>query len=243
MSSLRVGSSGDSVRALQQKLLQAGFDPKGVDGSFGNNTRAAVEQFQKAKGLQVDGVAGNKTLAAIAGQSGFDGPATTTPKTTPATTGTNGAGFNHNFKQFREIDEAKLKAALPPQAQHLAKDFIEAGRKNNIDPLVLVAISKHETGNWTSSAFRNKNNAMGISSSSGPKRFDSAASSIDQMARGLANPNGYYKNATTIKQLWSIYSPGPATGQKQQTNDPGNLNRFWGPAIVKNLGELERATA
>lgn len=240
MGSLRVGSSGDAVRALQQRLLAAGFDPKGVDGKFGANTRAAVERFQQSKGLQVDGVAGNQTMRAIGGESTFEHPALR-PGTTGAATTATQAGFEHQFKQFREVDEAKLRAALPAQAKDLAKDFIEAGRKNNIDPLVLVAISKHETASWTSSAFRNKNNAMGISSSTGPRRFDSASTSIDQMARGLAKPDGYYRNATTLKQLWGIYAPGPATGQRQQTNDPGNLNRFWGPAIVKNVQAYERA--
>lgn len=236
MTSLRVGSSGDSVRALQQKLLAAGFDPHGVDGQFGNNTKRAVEAYQRSHGLEVDGVAGNKTMRAIGGESGFDGV------TGPGTTnGANPAGMDHRFKEFREVDEAKLRAALPPQARDLAHDFIEAGRRNNIDPLVLVAISKHETGNWTSSAFRNKNNAMGISSSTGPKRFASASQSIDQMARSLARPDGYYRNATTVRDLWSVYAPGPATGQPQQRNDPNNLNRFWGPAIARNLGEFERA--
>lgn len=238
--SLRVGSSGESVRALQQRLLQAGFDPGGVDGNFGGNTRSAVERFQQAKGLDVDGVAGNKTMRAFAGESTFD-PAPTRPAAPGATTTAQAAGFEHNFKQFREVEEARLRAALPPQAQHLAPDFISAARANNIDPLTLVAISKHETASWTSSAFRNKNNAMGISSASGPRRFNSASESIEQMARGLAKPDGYYQNASTIRQLWGIYAPGPATGQGRQTNDPNNLNRSWGPGIVRNIQQYERA--
>lgn len=238
MTSLRVGSSGDQVRALQQKLLAAGFDPKGVDGQFGANTKAAVERYQRAHGLEVDGIAGNHTMRALAGESTFE-PGPVAPSG-PGTTAI-GSGFEHTWKQFRPVDEAKLRDALPAQAKHLAKDFIDAGRKNNVDPLLLVAISKHETGGWTSSAFRNKNNAMGISNSSGPRRFTSASESIDQMARGLAKPDGYYKNANTIRQLWGVYAPGPATGQAQQRNDPNNLNRFWGPNIVKNLQAYERS--
>jgi len=237
--SLRIGSSGESVRQLQARLQQAGFDPGGVDGKFGQKTETAVERFQTARGLTVDGIAGNETMRAFAGQSDF----TPAPGTTPAgaaTTATQ-AGFNHHFKQFREVDPARLRAALPAQAQHLADDFIAAGRANNIDPLTLVAISKHETGNWTSSAFRNKNNAMGISSSTGPRRFGDVSESINQMARGLASPTGYYRNATNIQQLWGIYAPGPATGQGRQQNDPNNLNRSWGPAIVRNIQQLERS--
>jgi peptidoglycan hydrolase-like protein with peptidoglycan-binding domain len=32
---LKKGSSGPDVTALQQKLKDLGFDPKGVDGNFG----------------------------------------------------------------------------------------------------------------------------------------------------------------------------------------------------------------
>ncbi len=236
MALLRIGSSGSEVRRLQQQLQQAGFDPGGVDGTFGQNTKRAVERFQAARGLQVDGVVGSHTLDALAGISSFD-PGTTTTATTTATQ----AGYAHQWKHFREVDPQALAAALPARARHLADDFIAAARRNDIDPLVLVAISQHETGNWTSSAFRNKNNAMGISNSSGPRSFSSVGESIDIMARGLADPNGYYRNAGTLRALWGVYAPGPATGQPQQRNDPNNLNRHWGPGILQNMRELEGA--
>jgi hypothetical protein len=82
---------------------------------------------------------------------------------------------------------------------------------------------------------------MGISSSRGPRSFSSASASIDIMARTLANPSGYYRNAGTLRALWGVYAPGPATGQRQQTNDPHNLNRHWGPNIVRNIRDLEAA--
>ncbi|MBL8956031.1 MAG: peptidoglycan-binding protein, partial [Myxococcaceae bacterium] len=228
-------SSGSEVRRLQQQLAEAGFDPGGVDGQFGRNTQSAVLQFQRARGLQIDGVVGSQTLDALAGISSFDGGSTTPGSQTTATT----QGYAHQWKQFREVSPQALAATLPSQARHLAGDFIAAARRNNIDPLLLVAISRHETGNWTSSAFRNKNNAMGISNANGPRTFSSASQSIDIMARELAKPNGYYRNAGTLRALWGVYAPGPATGQPLQRNDPNNLNRHWGPNILRNLRELE----
>jgi putative chitinase len=65
MPTLRQGSSGPDVTALQQKLIDLGFDPNGVDGHFGAGTRDALIAFQQSKGLQADGIAGSATLAAL----------------------------------------------------------------------------------------------------------------------------------------------------------------------------------
>jgi putative chitinase len=62
---LRQGSSGPDVTALQQKLSDLGFDPNGVDGTFGPGTRDAVIAFQQSKSLQADGIAGPQTLDAL----------------------------------------------------------------------------------------------------------------------------------------------------------------------------------
>jgi N-acetylmuramoyl-L-alanine amidase len=52
-------------REVQAALLSLGFDPKGVDGRFGQDTKAAVIAFQKAYGLGADGIAGRQTIAAL----------------------------------------------------------------------------------------------------------------------------------------------------------------------------------
>ena len=66
---LRRGSSGKDVQQLQQILLSLGYDlgPCGVDGVFGRMTQAAVQAFQKARGLTVDGIVGPLTWAAMEG--------------------------------------------------------------------------------------------------------------------------------------------------------------------------------
>ena len=64
---LRKGSKGQDVTELQTLLIRRGYDlsPYGADGSFGNKTLAAVQQFQRDNGLTADGVAGSKTWAAL----------------------------------------------------------------------------------------------------------------------------------------------------------------------------------
>jgi cell wall-associated NlpC family hydrolase len=68
--SLRRGAQGAAVVELQNALKAQGFDPGPADGDFGPKTEAAVKAFQAAKGLEVDGVAGPKTRAALAQPQG-----------------------------------------------------------------------------------------------------------------------------------------------------------------------------
>jgi hypothetical protein len=61
---LRVGSTGAEVRRLQQVLVARGARLQ-VDGSFGQNTVAAVLKAQTELGLVVDGDVGPETWAAL----------------------------------------------------------------------------------------------------------------------------------------------------------------------------------
>ena len=61
---LRIGSTGTSVRALQWILDWCGYDCR-VDGDFGPATAKALEAFQRDMLLKVDIIAGLETLTAI----------------------------------------------------------------------------------------------------------------------------------------------------------------------------------
>lgn len=54
-----------STLDIQRRLTSLGYDPGPVDGETGPKTRDAIKQFQRARGLAADGVAGPKTLAAL----------------------------------------------------------------------------------------------------------------------------------------------------------------------------------
>jgi peptidoglycan hydrolase-like protein with peptidoglycan-binding domain len=69
-SSLKEGSAGSDVTALQRNLAGLGYtDAHGralhPDGDFGPGTKAAVEKFQHAHHMTPDGIAGPKTLNAL----------------------------------------------------------------------------------------------------------------------------------------------------------------------------------
>jgi N-acetylmuramoyl-L-alanine amidase len=62
----RVGDQGPAVRDIQDRLAALGFEP-GADprAIFGEGTREAVTAFQKAKGLDVDGIVGPNTWRSL----------------------------------------------------------------------------------------------------------------------------------------------------------------------------------
>lgn len=67
---LRKGDEGAKVTALQEQLSRLGYkDENGhalkPDGHFGDHTKHALENFQRDRGLDHDGVAGSKTMAAL----------------------------------------------------------------------------------------------------------------------------------------------------------------------------------
>jgi Putative peptidoglycan binding domain/D-alanyl-D-alanine carboxypeptidase len=62
---VRKGDTGEAVKQLQLHLNRHGAQLV-VDGDFGAKTDAAVRAFQQANGLEVDGIVGDKTWAALA---------------------------------------------------------------------------------------------------------------------------------------------------------------------------------
>ena len=65
VATLKKGSTGDAVKALQENLKSLGYDPGKIDGVYGTATVKAVKAFQQDHLLTVDGIAGMATQAAI----------------------------------------------------------------------------------------------------------------------------------------------------------------------------------
>jgi len=54
-----------TVEEIQTALMNAGFYAGAVDGKIGPKTKKAIEEFQKAKGLEADGRVGPKTWSVL----------------------------------------------------------------------------------------------------------------------------------------------------------------------------------
>ncbi|MBW4645029.1 MAG: HEAT repeat domain-containing protein [Goleter apudmare HA4340-LM2] len=83
---LKLGDTGQDVQALQTQLKDLGYYDGAINGQYGESTKIAVSQFQKAKGLVADGIAGKDTReslqAAVVAKASF--VAAPTPKPQPS---------------------------------------------------------------------------------------------------------------------------------------------------------------
>lgn len=91
--------------------------------------------------------------------------------------------------------------------------------------LLVVAISTHETGYWTSKAFTENHNFGGIMTSKGLKSYSTYEEGLDHFVSVLKN---YYfdKGLITIEQIGAKYCPVGAE------NDPKGLNVNWVPSVT-----------
>lgn len=58
---LKKGAQGNITKLLQEKLVNLGYSTNGIDGIFGSGTHTAVREFQKTRGLSIDGIVGQNT--------------------------------------------------------------------------------------------------------------------------------------------------------------------------------------
>ncbi len=137
MTILRKGSVGDLVTQLQNKLVSLGFDAGTADGKFGPSTAAAVSAFQASKGLQVDGIVGPQTLAALDLNSTTPDP---NPKPTVATTTTP----EIVAKMFPATPIINIKTNLPFVLSALAADQL----LDKVMILMALGTIRAETGSF-----------------------------------------------------------------------------------------------
>ena len=149
MPTLKKGSSGPKVKNLQQRLKELGFDPHGIDGKFGLGTQTAVLAFQKANGLDPDGMVGPKTTAALNSTGNKGNTSGTTPAAKPAKTTTiSGSTLTEDdFKQAAELlkcEVAAIKAVAEVESR--GAGFMADGR-----PTILF--ERHKFHAFTNGAF------------------------------------------------------------------------------------------
>ena len=94
--------------------------------------------------------------------------------------------------------------------------------------ILVVAISKHETGNWTSELYKKNNNFGGIYNSKEQKFY--SYESNDKGLQAFVNllKNNYFgQGLDTIEEIGNKYCPVGAS------NDPTGVNQHWIPKVTQ----------
>jgi zinc D-Ala-D-Ala carboxypeptidase len=153
-SMLTKGDKGDAVSALQQRLKDLGYYTGDVDGDFGAATQEAVRLFQSQNGLDVDGVSGARTLAAVFAS---DAPAVTiTPTPDPATLPLLVNADNPLSESYVPANLVMLRNVLPSSLVYVKGSEIQGDREaaGALETMFTAAKADGVTGWQISSGYR-----------------------------------------------------------------------------------------
>lgn len=111
------------------------------------------------------------------------------------------------------------------------KKGLEIGM-NDEQVLISIAIAKWETGNYTSQAFKSRNNVGGMMCKKGLIRYSSLDEGIEAFIKNLKK-NYFDIGLNTLEKIQPKYCP---VGAK---NDPKGLNKHWLNGTNKMLEQLK----
>lgn len=190
---LKPGSSGTAVRQLQEDLKTLGFYDGSVTGNYGTLTEDAVRRFQKRNGLDSDGIAGTKTLAAIAsaltgGSSSSGGTISTSSVLKSGSSGTAVRQLQENLKKLGYYESGSVTGNYGPLTEEAVRQF---QRKNGLDAdgiagaKTLAAINSAINGGGSSSGSSSSGSATGT------LKLDDEGEAVKQLQKDLTTL-GFY---------------------------------------------------
>ena len=126
-----------------------------------------------------------------------------------------------------EIERLKVIAKLNDIEKSIYNKSIESELTHE-QAILLVAISRHETGNWTSDLYKNNNNFGGLYNGKEEKfySYKSKEEGLQAFINLLKN-NYFGKGLNTIEEIGAKYCPVGAS------NDTKGVNQYWVPKVTQ----------
>lgn len=134
---------------------------------------------------------------------------------------------NAELESLEKIKELSNECTLDEVSCKIKK----VAQNYGVDWRLAVAISMHETGNYTSKAFNELNNVGGNFRNGSLMVFEDLDKGIDFFISNLKN-NYIDMGLDTIEKIQPKYCPIGAA------NDPKGLNKYWVGGVTKYYNEL-----
>ena len=136
---------------------------------------------------------------------------------------------NAELEDLKKIEELSNECTLDEvscKIKKVAQDYC-------VDWILAIAISKHETWDYTSYIFKHQNNVGGLWNGMKGEfySYDTLDNGIEAYISNLKT-NYYDEGRTTIETIQPKYAP---IGAK---NDPNDLNSNWIPGVTRRYKEL-----
>ena len=134
---------------------------------------------------------------------------------------------NQLTEKDKEIARLNVIAKLNDIEKKIYNKSIESELTHE-QAILVVAISKHETGNWTSELYKKNNNFGGIYNSKEQKfySYESNEKGLQAFVNLLKN-NYFGQGLDTIEEIGNKYCPVGAS------NDPKGVNVHWVPKVTQ----------
>ena len=136
---------------------------------------------------------------------------------------------NAELESLKKIEELSNECALDEVSCKIKKVAQDYG----VDWRLAIAISKHETWDYTSYIFKHQNNVGGLWNGIKGEfySYETLDAGIEAYISNLKH-NYYDEGRTTIETIQPKYAP---IGAK---NDPNDLNSNWIPGVTRRYKEL-----
>lgn len=231
---LKLNSQGTKVSQLQTDLKQLGYYYAEITGNFGAKTEAAVKAFQKAKGLTADGVAGPKTLNAIAAAVDKAGGSSSGSSSTNMKLGSTGAAVSALQQNLTTLGYyyGDVTGHYGNLTQQAVKKFQKA------KGLTQDGVASTATLNAITSALKNAGVDVGPGTVATTLREGDKGTAVTELQTMLKKLNYYYGSVTG-----SFGSLTKQAVRKFQDANKLTVDGVAGPATINKLRTLTGGSA
>ena len=231
---LKLNSQGTKVSQLQTDLKQLGYYYAEITGNFGEKTEAAVKAFQKAKGLTADGVAGTKTLNAIAAAVDKAGGSSSGSSSTNMKLGSTGTAVSALQQNLTTLGYyyGDVTGHYGNLTQQAVKKFQKA------KGLTQDGVASTATLNAITSALKNAGVDVGPGTVATTLREGDKGTAVTELQTMLKKLNYYYGSVTG-----SFGSLTKQAVRKFQDDNKLTVDGVAGPATINKLRTLTGGSA